>query len=354
MQSAYESKKIKAFGRKQSATDFVSIQSAFTLIELLVVMAIILILVAVLIPSISGAREQAQRSKCAVNLKTILTCFHLYAQEYNNTYPAVKGPPASTPGQWKSFNRTIIGASTLENIMYSYYVDNSNPRRIGNTADAVEGSVTGCLWVMALRQQLKTAIFICPSDTYSGSPISVGGGTSTSYCQADFASTSKANTLSYSIAYPWHASGTGSNAPVGRWWRNTGMSDLPIISDMAPANGEYYGDFSIDVTNAKAKAPETCNSYIHSQLGQNVGYADGHVIFAKRPNVGQNGDNIWTENGTGGPSATGSAIKATESTFLSAGYTTIGLTNTDYNGGNGENIDVVMVPVRSSVFYLSK
>ncbi len=340
-------------GDNAAGHDSTHIRPGFTLIELLVVIAIILILVAILVPSISGAREQAQRSRCAANIKAILAGFVIYSQEFGNTYPVAKGPPASTPGAWKSCNATAVGGQSYsaDEVIYAYYVDNSSPRRIGNTTDSVEGSVTGCLWVMALRLQMNTSTFICPSDTKAGSPMimSASNATGTLY-RVDFTTSSSANTLSYSIAYPWDASSTGANAAPGRWWRNTGMSSLPVVSDMAPANGEYYGDVTIDVTMGNKNTPESHNSFIHAQVGQNVGFADGHVEFAKRPNIGQNGDNIWTENGTGGPSATGTAINVTENTFMTPAYSTINLTNTNYNGGNDDAVDVVMVPIRDIVF----
>lgn len=52
---------------------------AFTLIEVLVVVAIIALLVAILMPSLSGARDAAQRAQCLSNLQQLGRGFHAYA-----------------------------------------------------------------------------------------------------------------------------------------------------------------------------------------------------------------------------------------------------------------------------------
>jgi prepilin-type N-terminal cleavage/methylation domain-containing protein len=62
-------------------------RSGFTLIELLVVIAIIALLLSILLPSLSQAREKGKIAKCLANLRQIMTAAQLYANEQNDAFP---------------------------------------------------------------------------------------------------------------------------------------------------------------------------------------------------------------------------------------------------------------------------
>lgn len=59
--------------------------SGFTLIELLVVVAIIVVLLALILPALGKAREQSKSVACLSNLKQLGTMMVLYSTEYNGT-----------------------------------------------------------------------------------------------------------------------------------------------------------------------------------------------------------------------------------------------------------------------------
>lgn len=66
-------------------------RKGFTLIEVLVVVAIIALLVAILLPSLSAARRQAKTVACAVNLRTIGHALVYYLQANQDTMPPASG-----------------------------------------------------------------------------------------------------------------------------------------------------------------------------------------------------------------------------------------------------------------------
>ncbi len=59
----------------------------FTLVELLVVIGIIAILIGILLPSLSKARESAKRTQCLSNLRQIAVFLNMYANAHNQQVP---------------------------------------------------------------------------------------------------------------------------------------------------------------------------------------------------------------------------------------------------------------------------
>ncbi len=69
----------------------------FTLIELLVVVAIIALLVAILVPALQGAREQANRAVCLSNQHQLAIGLTIYALNNRDMLPAARVPTNNEP-----------------------------------------------------------------------------------------------------------------------------------------------------------------------------------------------------------------------------------------------------------------
>jgi len=70
---------------------FVARERAFTLVELLVVIGIIALLISILLPALNRAREQANATKCASNMRQLYMYLVMYTGENKNFLPGVPG-----------------------------------------------------------------------------------------------------------------------------------------------------------------------------------------------------------------------------------------------------------------------
>ena len=97
--------------RRKSGARSNARRSAFTLIELLVVVAIIALLVSILLPSLSKAREQAKAAVCASRMRSFGQASALYESQFKSFVPCdpfglmPTAPPGSTVparsgGEW--------------------------------------------------------------------------------------------------------------------------------------------------------------------------------------------------------------------------------------------------------------
>lgn len=89
-------------------------QSGFTLIELLVVVSVIVLLVAILIPALSRARDQARVVKCVTNYKALVTGEFVYAAE-NQGKGTSYCLDAGTGYSWNFWTNILYYTKTVTN-----------------------------------------------------------------------------------------------------------------------------------------------------------------------------------------------------------------------------------------------
>lgn len=141
-----------------------AIRNGFTLIELLVVIAIISLLISILLPSLTRAKEMGKQVVCMSNQKNIGLAISMYTNENDGCLPPRYGPGYYWNNQWVSQLKRCLG------VEYSPY--------------------TGTTWPE--RWKGSCPIFHCPSTSESPSDFRF-------YCR-DIAGTTDCGYSSYAIS----------------------------------------------------------------------------------------------------------------------------------------------------------
>ncbi len=223
---------------------------AFTLIELLVVVAIIALLISILLPSLSRARELSKRTVCGANLRGIGQAMYIYAQDDPQVFPAIAQTFMSTSNNLHLFfpqDRTTVPSTT------------------GIPSPTVD------MWAVVKANNTTPKQFICPSTTDVPDPAQ----DTTAY--HDFFGI---GSLSYGYQYQHDPNR-----------RIIGTSSEPTFPFMADANPYVKGGVKGITLLGDRMSQYRGNSANHTNReGQNVLYQDSHVSFEKGPDVGLSGN----------------------------------------------------------------
>lgn len=90
-------------------------RKAFSLMEMLVVISLITLLISLLMPSLTGAREEARASKCSSNTRQWATAFQSFTVDHNSVLPAFADqyPGLKTETLWYNVVAPYINLETV-------------------------------------------------------------------------------------------------------------------------------------------------------------------------------------------------------------------------------------------------
>ncbi|MCP4250369.1 MAG: type II secretion system protein [bacterium] len=257
---------------------------AFTLIELLVVVAIIALLISILLPSLSRARELSKRLVCGAHLKGLGTSMKIYANDNFERWPV----PA--------FSEAAIKDGTGIEYLEQIGEDGDLPREEWSASDdhptlpaTTQLSTTRALWMLVRTGEVTVKQYVCPSSS------DVVDDTQEIDRYYDFKNYGR---ISYGYQVPFGPGDTRASENVDS--RMALMADKgPFYPNNAPSSQFPSGAEFTDLTSNSSPAEwRQLNSGNHGGTGagegQNVLFADGHNEFARKPIVGVDRDNIYS------------------------------------------------------------
>lgn len=223
--------------KEQSRRPMVS--STFSLRELSVAAAAILLMVAVLVPSLRQARHRAEITRCASNAGQIGSALLTYSNANEDYLPS----------------------------------PDSNSRRWLPSAGQVAASSSSALFKLVRHGYATPVIFRCPS-----------GGHESFVARAGMMDFPEQEYISYSYQHTLGPRGLRRSDP-----RLQAVAQrMAVLADSTPvfSEGRFHREH---VAKAISKN--------HGREGQNVLYLDMHVDWSERPTVGVSNDNIFLIEG---------------------------------------------------------
>jgi prepilin-type processing-associated H-X9-DG protein/prepilin-type N-terminal cleavage/methylation domain-containing protein len=230
------------FGARFVGSGRASKSAAFTLLELLVVIAVIVILVSLLLPSLTRAKDQARTASCKNNLRQMGIALTVYVSEFRHY-------PMYIPG-------------------YAYVETFGKPEQY--------------IWADLLLPLVASnrLIFNCPSNPekyrWTNSPMGFF-----------------VNVITNGFSYGYNEGGggivKGNPYSLGLGWGGNQLVSMTPLAEsrvMRPANmiaiGDSTSDFYWDISMSPQHSfPRLWPGKRHSQ-GANVAFCDGHVEFFKQ------------------------------------------------------------------------
>ena len=234
-------------------------RDGFTLVELLVVIGIIALLISILLPSLSRARESARGVQCANNMRQQGLMMHMYANDQKGWFP-----DSVSDGRWP-----VGGMASVNGAM---------PATEAERLPLAGGQAL--LYTQGYAEDV--AIFYCPSKVSNAASIDE------LEANRERFRTSTWNGLY--VGYPMWANYNNNFFPPAVQqdiehrkvfsFKNSDGADRIILSDMvALLNNNGFGLWTNHVENKDYKDPISGRIFPVRPTGGRIGTADGSVNF---------------------------------------------------------------------------
>ncbi len=285
---------------------------AFSLPDLFWIIFIILLLVAILLPSLSREREITKRAVCSTNLRGLAQACKIYSNDNQDWYPHHPYFQAK-PDPEKPRDHGVQWVGTMGSNDFLKITESSmmSPKK---------NHPSRSLFMFVIDGTCTAKQFLCPSagdaeDDLRNYTNNVSVASQPGADRFDFAG--------------YHCLSYGYQLPYGPKAKPNENLDprMVIMADKGPyytVGGEGLpGTHTIRDQRSNVEPPQAWasrgadgilgigldewrpfNSRSHQREGQNVQFQDGHVSFEKRPIVGVNYDNIYTLQADFNPVAT--------------------------------------------------